>query len=80
MTDLLKTVDNWFLIMAVVFLGGYFLWSVQRLFSSLQASIDDLKKLITDLFEHRNGHEMRITTIETRCAIMHANHKRATDE
>jgi hypothetical protein len=75
-TELLKTVDNWFLILAVILLGGYFLWSVQRLFRSLQDSLDDLKKLIGKLFDMRNDHETRITTLETRCEIMHGDDTR----
>lgn len=76
MTEFLKTVDSWFLILAVVLLGGYFLWSVQRLFGSLQASLDDLKKLIGKLFDYRNDHDTRITALETRCEIMKCNDPR----
>jgi uncharacterized protein Yka (UPF0111/DUF47 family) len=76
MTDLLKAVDNWFLILAVLLLGGYFLWSVQRMFNNLLESINELKTLIKDLFEHRNNHETRLTALETRCDIMHGDDPR----
>ena len=71
MEDLLKGVDSWFLVLAVLFFGGYFLWSMQNLFNDLKLSIAELKLLITSLFEHRNNHETRITALETRCDIMH---------
>lgn len=69
MTELLKSVDSWFLILAVLLLSGYFLWSVRGLFSDLKASIDELKATITKLFEDRNGHEIRITKIETHIGL-----------
>jgi hypothetical protein len=75
-TDFLKTVDSWFLILVVIFLGGYFLWSVKGLFSNLQATLDELKSLIKELFEHRNDHEARLTALETRCDVMHGNDPR----
>lgn len=76
MTDFLKTVDSWFLILAIILLGGYFLWSVNRLFENLGSTIEDLKKLITELFNHRNEHESRITALETRCGLMHGDDPR----
>lgn len=78
MLELMKTVDNWFLILAVFIFGSYFLWSIHRLFMGLQQSIEELKKLITDLFEHRNGHETRITALETRCKLIceRENHRK----
>lgn len=76
MTDFFSTVDSWFLILSVILLGGYFLWSVQRLFANLEATIDELKELIKELFNHRNDHENRITALETRCDVMHGTDPR----
>lgn len=71
MPDFLKTVDQWFLIIAVMVLSGYFLWSIKRLFDDLKATIKELKDTIKELFDHRNDHETRITALETRCDMMH---------
>jgi hypothetical protein len=71
MTDFLKGVDSWFLILAVVTLGGYFLFSIKQLFNGLQKTLDELKSLIKELFENRNTHETRITALETRCNERH---------
>lgn len=76
MTAFLATVDNWFLILLVVLLGGYFLWSVQRMFNGLLESINELKQLIKGLFEDRNDHESRLTALETRCDLMHGDDTR----
>jgi len=78
MSDVLKTVDAWFLIFLVFvltgvisILGGYAVWSLKRIFNELQKSIDELKQTIKELFDHRNDHAERIKAIETRCTIMH---------
>lgn len=76
MLEFMKTVDNWFLVLAVVLLGGYFLWSVRRLFQNLLDSIDDLKSLIKNLFDYRNEHESRISALEGRCNAMHGTDHR----
>jgi hypothetical protein len=81
MTEVLKQVDLWFLIMAVVLLGGFFLWAVKYLFDGIKASIeklaatfdrsmDKLERLINELFRGRNDHEARLTAVETRCAVL----------
>ena len=72
MTDLLKTIDPWFLNLLVMLLSAYFLWSVRGLFKDLKDSIRDLKQLISDLYDHRNDHETRIVALETRCNERHA--------
>lgn len=69
--DFMKSVDTWFLVISVVLLGGYFLWSVKGIFADFRTAINELKDLIKELFEHRNDHETRITALETRCDIMH---------
>lgn len=74
MAGLLKTVDNWFLILVVVLLGGYFIWSVQKGLESLLKTIQELKDLIEELFNDRNSHEKRIVRLETRCVIKHGPH------
>jgi len=69
MTDFFKSVDSWFLVLCVVLLGGYFLWSIQNLFADLKASIKELKDTIEELFKDRNNHEGRITVLETRMSV-----------
>jgi len=71
MPDFLGTVDRWFLVVAVVVLGGYFLWSIKNMFHDLQDSIRNLQQTIKELFEHRNDHEVRLTAIETKCDMFH---------
>lgn len=71
MTEFLKSVDSWFLILLVVLLGGYFLYSIKAMFAGLQDTLKELKDLIKELFEDRNTHESRITALETRCAERH---------
>lgn len=71
MPGLLATVDQWFMILAIMLLGGYFVWSVKRLFDDLKLAIKELKDTIKELFEHRNDHETRLTALETRCDLMH---------
>jgi hypothetical protein len=73
MTDVLKTIDPWFLNLLVLILGMYFLWSVKNIFKDLKDSIKDLKDLIKDLYEHRNDHEARLITLETKCKYMHGD-------
>lgn len=67
MTDLLQSTDQWFLVLAFLFFGGYFVWSVRQMFDDLKDTIRELKDTIKELFDHRNDHEKRINTIETRC-------------
>ncbi len=69
MTDIIKQADTWFVNLLVISLAAYFLWSIKGLFRDLKQSITDLKELIRDLYEHRNDHEVRIVTLETRCKI-----------
>lgn len=71
MAEILKTVDSWFLLLAVVCLGGYFIWSVRRGIASLLDTLQELKDLIRELFEDRNDHEKRIVRLETRCVMKH---------
>lgn len=85
MIEMMKNVDTWFLILAVILLGGYFLWSMQRLLTDFRNSIEELKEFIQELFKDRNNHESRIVKLETRIAVCescnghgHA-HKRAAD-
>lgn len=75
MTDILQSTDKWFLVLAVLLFGGYFVWSVRRMFEDLKDTIRELKNTIRELFDHRNDHETRITAIETRCK----ERRRATD-
>lgn len=80
--EFLKTVDVWFLSLVVVLLGLFFVWAVQYIFGGLKQSIEDLgksfassvnelKELVKELYDHRNDHEKRIVAIETKCAWEH---------
>jgi len=69
MTDFLKSIDNWFLVLAVTVLGGYFLWSIQNLFADLKQSIEELKSTIKELFMLRNDHESRIKALEVQVKL-----------
>lgn len=73
MTEVIKTIDPWFLNIAVIGLASYFLWSIKALFKDLKESITDLKALIKDLYDHRNDHESRIVALETKCAYQHGD-------
>lgn len=71
MQDLLKSVDTWFLVFLVIVLSGlvsaligYFIFSMKQLFANLMKTIDELKDLIKELFEDRNGHAERIKALE----------------
>lgn len=72
MPDLVKNIDPNLLILLVILLGGYFIWSVKT-------GIQDIKHLIRELIEDRNSHESRLTRIESRCG-MHHGHSRISDE
>ena len=69
MIDALFKSEIWFLVLLVAVLGVYFLWSVRNLVNDLKASIRELRDTISELFDHRNDHEKRITAIETRCEM-----------
>ena len=71
MTDVLVATPSWFLIFLVIVLGGYFFYSVKRLFEGLKESFKDLKNMIEKLFEDRNDHADRITALEARCEERH---------
>ena len=71
----MKAVDPWFLNLLVLGLGAYFLWSIKALFKDLRESILELKKLISDLYDHRNNQETRLVALETRCQLHHTESK-----
>ena len=71
MAEALKAVPSWFLVFLVIVLGGYFLYSIKRLFEGLGDAIKDLKGMIEKLFEDRNDHAERITALEARCDERH---------
>ena len=73
MSDILRTIDPALLVLLVIFLGGYFIWSVKT-------GIKDIKELIKELFDDRNSHENRIVRLETRCFGYHGPPDRRTDE
>lgn len=72
MIDLLRNTDTWFLVLAVVLLAGYFLWSVKNWMTSLTAAIKELKDTISKLFEDRNNHAQEIAAIKARCEARHS--------
>lgn len=71
MPELLKSVDQWFMILAVILLSGFSLWSVKRWTEGLTQAIQELKETLKELFEDRNDHAKRITALETRCEVIH---------
>lgn len=86
MEDMLKSVDKWFLILSVILLGSYFLWSVRSMLNDLKQSIVDLKETIDKLFDLKNDHESRIRALEVRMEVCNScngkghQHRRMTDE
>ena len=67
MPDMLKNVDNWFLILGFASLSYYFAWSVKRWIDGLTQAIQELKETIRRLFEDRNSHAQEIAAIKARC-------------
>lgn len=72
--DALKDTPTWFLIVAVVLmggiitaLGGYFLWSVKGILVGFKEAVDELKSLIQKLFDKHDDHETRLSALEGRC-------------
>lgn len=81
MTDILKSVPVWFLIIAVLLLcsaltlfGGYFLWSIKGILAGFKDAVEELKSLITKLFDKHNDHETRLSLLEGRCDATHGPH------
>lgn len=72
MPELLKSVDQWFLIIMIMVLSGYFLYSVKRWTEGLTAAINELKETIRELFEDRNSHAQEIAAIKARCEARHS--------
>jgi hypothetical protein len=64
MAEFLKSVDIWFLVLAIIFLGGWFVWSVKKIFGDFTAAVADLRLLIRELFEKHNDHEGRLSRLE----------------
>ena len=64
MIDILKTVDNWFLLLISAALGLWFVWSLKRIFSDLKGSIERLDKTIEKLFAADKDFENRLSTLE----------------
>lgn len=74
MLDFFKSVDQWFLILVVALLGGYFLWSIKNLFSDLKFSINELKQLIQNLSESHTGLDKRILVLDGRLEALEEEH------
>ena len=71
MVQQLSSTPLWFILFVVfimsgclVFLGGYFLWSMKNIFNDLKQSIESLKELISKLYDKHDDHESRISVIE----------------
>lgn len=71
MVDQLSNTPVWFILFVVfimsgiiVFLGGYFLWSLKNVFNDLKQSIEALKNLISQLYDKHDDHESRISKME----------------
>lgn len=65
--EFMKSVDGWFLILAVVLLGGYFLWSVKGMVGDIKSSLVKLENFIGRLFDKFNNHEARLRVLESKC-------------
>lgn len=75
---LLTHANVWFLIFLIFVLvlivgalGKYFIYSMSKLFDSLNATIGELKNMIKELFEDRNNHSERLSRLEARCEERH---------
>lgn len=71
MTEQLSNTPVWFILFVVfimsgiiIFLGGYFLWSLKNVFNDLKQSIESLKNLISQLYDKHDDHESRISKME----------------
>lgn len=71
MAEFLKSVDVWFLVLAVILLGGWFVWSVRNIFENFTGAVEKLQKLIEKLFDKHDDHENRLSALEGRCDAMH---------
>lgn len=78
MAELLKAFPLWFLILAIILLcgtvtllGGYFLWSVKGILNGFREAVEELKELISKLFDKHDDHENRLSALEGRCEAMH---------
>ena len=78
MAEFIKSIDMWFLVLAVMLLGGWFVWSVRNIFDNFVRAVNDLQKLIEKLFDKHEDHESRLSALEGRCDARHA-HKRVGD-
>lgn len=64
MLDILKSVDQWALILIIVVLGSWFVWSAGNLVGDLKTTIAELKTLVASLTETQAGITIRLHTIE----------------
>ena len=71
MASLINNVDTWFLQLAVLLLGGYFLWSFRKILTDFKDEVKGLKETIVRLFERGDDFERRLSNIEGRCDLMH---------
>ncbi len=84
MADQLQTVPLWFLTLAVVVFSGFSVWSLRNIFSGLKESIDNLSKLISNLFAKTDHIETRLSHLEGEhksltCQIGNSYGRRVTD-
>lgn len=63
-----KQLPEWFLVIAVIVLGGYAKWSLPKLFNGLTSSLKDFKesmdKMTEKLFQKADDHEHRLSQLE----------------
>lgn len=71
MFEFYKSVDSWFLILALVLLGGWFVWSVRNIFEDFKLSVKELKDVVSKMDGRYDGHEIRLVALETRCDFQH---------
>ena len=71
MAEILKSINPWLLILTVILLGGWFVWSVRNIFEGFAKAVNDLRNLIEKLFDKHDDHETRLSSLEGRCDAMH---------
>ena len=81
MPEFLKTVDTWFLIIALVICGGGFLYMVNRSFGRFDATLTRFEVLFDKVFDKHERLDKRLSKLEGAHESNHiANHGRREDD
>jgi len=73
MTALLDRIEPWFLQLAVLVLGGYFLWSLKNVLTDFKDEVKGLRETIGKLFDRSDRFEKRLSNLEGRCDAIHGS-------